>query len=119
MKTMAEDHLPSETTELSSGTALDQPVVDMVGEGSGTSRMEAAESAFERRLSEFVLGYGLSVREAQAVILEDMGYGQQESADILSEIHGKEFRRQNINTYLRRAHLKMNLAETEPDETEE
>lgn len=116
---MAEDHIPSEATELSSGTALDRPVEDMVGEGSGTSKLEAVENALERRLSEFVLGYGLSVREAQAVILEDMGYGQQESADILSEILGKTFRRQNINTYLRRAHLKMNLAETEPDETEE
>ena len=87
--------------------------------GSGKSKVEAAESAFERRLSEFVLGYGLSVREAQAVILEDMGYGQQESADILSEILGGTFRRQNINTYLRRAHLKMNLSEVEPEETEE
>lgn len=48
-----------------------------------------------------------------------MGYGQQESADILSEIHGRAFRRQNINTYLRRARLKMNLSQVEPDETGE
>lgn len=81
-----------------------------------TSGREAAESAFERRLPELVLGHGLSVREAQAVILEDMGYGQQESADILSEIHGRAFRRQNINTYLRRARLKMNISQVEPDE---
>ena len=91
--------------------------VDTSGEAS-ESKIEAAENAFKARLYECISQYGLSVREAQAVILEDMGYGQTESAEILSEIECRPISPQNVNTYLRRARLKINIAVTPAEDKE-
>lgn len=61
----------------------------------------------EGRMPALIMEYGLSPREAQAVILSDMGMGPQEIADILGRMLGTSMTRQSITNALRKARIKM------------
>lgn len=61
----------------------------------------------DERMPDLIMRFGLSPREAQAVILSDMGKGPQEIADILGEMLGISMTRQSITNALRKARIKM------------
>lgn len=71
------------------------------------------EEEIEERMPTLIMQFGLSVREAQAIILSDMGMGPQEIADTLKEITGTEMSRQSIANVLRKARVKMAIDRSE------
>lgn len=65
------------------------------------------EQAIEEGMPDLIMRFGLSPREAQAVILSDMGMGPQEIADTLGRMLGTSMTRQSITNALRKARTKM------------
>ena len=65
------------------------------------------EQAIEEGMPDLIMRFGLSPREAQAVILSDMGMGPQEIADTLGRMLGTSMTRQSITNALRKARIKM------------
>ena len=71
------------------------------------------EEAIDERMPVLIMEFGLSPREAQAVILSDMGMGPQEIADTLGRMLGTSMTRQNITNALRKARTKMAIDKEE------
>lgn len=69
--------------------------------------MEQIRQKLEAKMPRLMMDFGLSPREAQAVILSDMGMGPQEIADTLGRILGTSMTRQSITNALRKARTKM------------
>lgn len=68
---------------------------------------ERIRAVIESLMPSLMMDHGLSPREAQAVILSDMGMGPQEIADTLGRILETSMTRQSITNALRKARTKM------------
>lgn len=71
------------------------------------------KEAIDERMPALIMRFSLSPREAQAIILSDMGMGPQEIADTLGRMLGTSMTRQSITNALRKARIKMAIDKEE------
>lgn len=99
----------TEETEIGGRTIEGEMIFDRYPNESSPTDLNRIKKMLNNRLAQLVLDYDLTRNEAVSYLLYEDGYSNGEVVAIMSALFRKNFWKQNINDYRKKALLKIDL----------